>query len=271
MLAGRGLELRVARTESAAHAAMLAREAAEAGEEVVAFGGDGIVRVAAHAARLADAVLGIIPGGRGNDFASVLGIPRRARTACEVVAEGVVRTVDCGEVGGQTFVGVASIGLESEVTALANAAPRVGGALGGELVYLGATFVGLARWQPATFTVRLDGETRAFTGYLAAAASSGRFGGGMRIAPDARLDDGMLDFVALEHQSKLRCVLKTPTIYRGTHVRDRAVQVARAREVRLEADRPFDVYADGDPIGATPAIARALPGALRVRAPRHLR
>jgi YegS/Rv2252/BmrU family lipid kinase len=262
-LSGRGAELLVERTESAEHAAALARQAALDGGEVVAFGGDGMVRIAAHALRGTDAVLGILPGGRGNDFARSLGIPRDPLQACEVLLDADVRAIDVGEVGSETFVGIASIGLESEVTRIANSAPRVGG----QATYAMATLAGLARWRPAQFELELDGRRRSFTGYLAAAANSGRFGGGMRLAPAARLDDGLLDVVVIEHSGRLRFAMNTPKVFKGTHVQDPRVHVFRAQEVRMQADRPFEVYADGDEIAETPAVARAIPGALRVRAP----
>jgi YegS/Rv2252/BmrU family lipid kinase len=262
-LSGHGLEVRVERTESHEHGVALARAAAEAGEEVVAFGGDGMVRIAAHAVRGTNAVLGLLPGGRGNDFAHVLGIPRDPVAACEVLIEGEVRSVDAGEVDGETFVGIASIGIESEVTRIANRAPRIGG----RAVYVVAMLAGLARWRPADFALEIDGQQHAFTGYIAAAANSGRFGGGMRLAPDARLDDGLLDVVVIEHGPRLRFLANAPRVFAGTHVDKGEVHVFRAGEVRLDADRAFDVYADGDPIARTPATARALPGALRVRTP----
>ena len=263
-LAGPGVEVRVTQTQSAEHAAGLARVAAQAGEEVVAFGGDGMVRIAAHATRGTDAVLGVLPGGRGNDFARTLGIPLNPLAACKLLVDAPVRRVDVGDVEGATFVGVASIGLESEVTRIANATPRIGG----PAVYAAAMIAGLVRYKPARFTLTLDGEPREFTGYLAAAANSGRFGGGMRIAPRARVDDGVLDIVVIEHCSRLRFMLNTPKVFKGTHINDPKVHLFQAAEVRLDADRPFEVYADGDHISATPAVARALPGALRVRAPR---
>lgn len=265
-LSAPGIEVRVDRTRSAEHAAELARDAAQAGEEVVAFGGDGMARIAAHATRGTDAVLGVLPGGRGNDFARTLGIPRDPIAACRSLIDAPVRSIDVGDVDGATFVGVASIGLESEVTRIANAAPRLGGAA----VYAAATIAGLARYRPARFSLTLDGQPREFTGYLVAAANSGRFGGGMRIAPDARIDDGLLDVVVIEHGPRLRFMLNTPKVFKGTHIHDPKVHVFRASEVRLDADRPLEVYADGDEISATPAIARAVPGALRVRAPRRI-
>ena len=262
-LSGRGLELRVERTQSAAHAAQAARAAAEAGEEVVALGGDGMVRIAAHAVRGTGAVLGVLPGGRANDFACYLGLPRDPAAACAVLLDGVERTVDAGEVDGETFLGIASIGLESDVTRLANAAPRVGG----RAVYAAATLVALSRWRPATFALELDGRRESFSGYLAAAANSGRFGGGMRLAPEASVEDGLLDLVMIEDGPRPTFLRRAPRVFAGTHVGDPRVRIERVREVRLAADRPFDVYADGEQVAASPATARVLPGALRVHAP----
>ncbi|MBV8734932.1 MAG: diacylglycerol kinase family lipid kinase [Solirubrobacterales bacterium] len=264
-LAEFGLEVQVAATESADHAAALARAAAQAGEEVVAFGGDGMVRIAASAVHGTDAVLGILPGGRGNDFAAALGIPRDPIAACEVIAGGTARPVDAGLLDDRLFVGVASIGLESEVTPIVNAAPRVGG----RAVYVVATLYGLARWSPARFDLDVDGDRYTFTGYLAAVANSGRFGGGMRLAPDARLDDGLLDLVVIEHVSRLRFVRATPKVFKGSHASEPNVLMRKASSVRLDADRQFAVYADGDELGKTPARVTAIPSAFKLRVPRR--
>jgi YegS/Rv2252/BmrU family lipid kinase len=262
-LAEAGLEVQIAPTESVAHAAELARDAVQAGEEVVAFGGDGMARIAAAEVRGTDAVLGVLPGGRGNDFAAVLGIPRDPLRACGTLIDGEVRSIDLGEANGQVFLGNASIGLESEVTPIANAAPRVGG----RAVYLAATMYGLARWRPARFELEIDGRPYVYTGYMAAAANTGRFGGGMRLAPDAQLDDGLLDVVVIEHTSRLKFLRSTPKVFRGTHIHEPTVHIWRARRVRLDADRPFAVYADGDELARTPALITVAPAALKVRAP----
>jgi YegS/Rv2252/BmrU family lipid kinase len=263
-LSGSGLEARVVRTESHEHAVACAREAAESGEQVVAFGGDGMVRIVAHVVRGTGSVMGLLPGGRGNDFARSLEIPLDPVAACEVLIDGAVRSIDAGDADGETFVGVASVGLESEVTRIANDAPR----FIGSGVYLYSTFLGLARWKPATFELVLDdGSPHTFTGYMAGAANSGRFGGGMRFAPDARLDDGLLDVVVIEDGPKLKFVTGSRKVFKGTHIHEPGVHVMRAREVRMSADRPFEVYADGDPIARTPAVVKVVPGALRILAP----
>jgi YegS/Rv2252/BmrU family lipid kinase len=209
-------------------------------------------------------VLGILPGGRGNDFARSLEIPRDPLAACQVLLDGRVRRIDVGDCAGETFVGIASIGLESEVTRLANNAPRIGG----EATYALATVIGIARWKAARFDLVLDGgEARSFTGFIAGVANSGRFGGGMKFAPDAKLDDGLFDVVVIEDGPRWRFVADTPKVFKGTHVHDPRVQVFRAAEVKLDSDRPFEVYADGDPIGSTPATVRVVPAALQVLAP----
>lgn len=263
------LEVTIVRTESATHAALAAREAAEAGGEVVAFGGDGMARIVAHAIRGTDASLGVLPGGRGNDLAAVLGLGRDPVAACEVLREGRRRSIDLAEaddahgVRGATFLGVASIGLESEVARIAERAPRIGG----QATYAGAMVLGLLRWRSARFALRADGEALELPGFLAGAANSGRFGGGMRIAPDAALDDGLLDLVVVEDLPKWRFLTLAPTVFLGTHVRRPQVHVRRAREVVLDADRSLEVFADGDPLARTPATIRVLPRAISVLAP----
>ena len=100
-----------------------------------------------------------------------------------------------------------------------------------------------------------------------AACNSGRYGGGMLLAPDASLDDGLLDVVLIAEHSKRGFLRNLPRVFNGAHVHHPAVRVLRGRELRVDADRPFTVYADGDPIGDTPATIRVVAHALRVLVP----
>jgi YegS/Rv2252/BmrU family lipid kinase len=222
-------------------------------------------------------VLGVIPAGRGNDLARVLGIPEDVTGAAAVVAAGHTRAVDLGLVSaaganpgdgdGRAFVGIASAGFDSDANRIANEAPSW---LGG-LAYGYGALRALAAWRPARFEVELDppGERVSFTGYSVGAANSKAYGGGMRAAPGAMLDDGLLEIVALESVDKVAFLTRIlPKVFRGTHVQEKEVRVLKAREITVSADRSFTMYADGDPIGELPVRVRALPGAITMLLPR---
>jgi YegS/Rv2252/BmrU family lipid kinase len=260
-----GLEQRFEYTKSLQHARELALEAAANGEVAVAFGGDGLIGAVAGALKQSDGVVGILPGGRGNDLCRVLGIPRRPVAACEVLASGVERPLDLGEAAGRTFTGIASCGFDSVVNQIANETTRVRGSL----VYAYALLRALPSWRPAEFEVTLDGgAARRFVGYSVAAANSKAFGGGMLLAPEASLTDGLLDAVIIEDMSRLRFLRLAPTVFSGRHVRQSAVTVLHARELHIAATRPFTLYADGEPIAELPVTVRVLPGAVRMIVPR---
>jgi YegS/Rv2252/BmrU family lipid kinase len=250
-------------TEALEHAIHEAREAAKHGETTVVMSGDGLIGQIGGVLAEGEVPLGIIPGGRGNDLARVLGIPTEIDGAVDVLAAGRSRRIDVGEVNGHRFLGIASCGLDSDANRIANEAELISG----HLVYLYAGLRTLAAWRPARFTVTLDGRDHQFTGYSVAAANNKAYGGGMILAPDAQLDDGQLDVVMIADIPKLRYLANLPTVFKGTHVEKEGVTVLRAAEVKIRADRPFTVYADGDHLADLPATVRVLPRALSVIAP----
>jgi YegS/Rv2252/BmrU family lipid kinase len=265
VLTERGIAHRVDRTRSLEHARELATEAAAKGEVSAAFGGDGLIGAVAGALASADAgVLGILPGGRGNDFARALGIPLTPVEACEVLASGVERPLDLGEANGRVFAGIASCGFDSDANRIANQTRIVRG----NLVYAYGALRALAAWRPATFTLQIDEQpARTVTGYTVAAANSKAYGGGMLMAPGASLTDGLLELVIVGAMGKLRFVRGLPNVFKGEHVHEPEVEVVRCQAVRISADRPFTMYADGDPIAELPVQVRALPGAIRALTP----
>jgi YegS/Rv2252/BmrU family lipid kinase len=226
------------------------------------MGGDGLVGALAGALGR-NGTLGVLPAGRGNDFARELGIPQNLRQACRVLAGGRVRELDLGEANGRPFACIASTGFDSEANRIANEARLVKG----NLVYLYAALRALAAWKPARFDVTLDGVERSLEGYTVVAANTRFYGGGMRVAPDAKPTDGLLDVVVIGRNSKLRFLGNLPKVFSGKHVELAGVESHKAREVTIRADRPFDVYADGEPITSLPATVRVIPGAVRVLAP----
>lgn len=259
-----GVALTTERTTDLEDARRLATEATDAGEAVVTLSGDGLVGCVAGVLRdRPEALLGILPGGRGNDFARVLGIPLDALAACQVIASGVPRALDVGEADGRTFIGIASLGFDSVANKIANEAP----ARLGNMVYAYAALRALAGWRPARFELDLDGEHRTFTGYSVGAANSKAYGGGMFAAPDAELDDGMLDVVVCEHTPKRRFLRNLPKVFDGTHIHEPSIHVFRVSRVRIDADRPFVVYADGDPIAELPVEITVARRVLQVLVP----
>ena len=260
-----GITAAVDATRDLDHAAELAVAAARRGRVVVTLSGDGMLgKVAGALCEVPGAIVGVLPGGRGNDFARVVGIPLDAEAACEVIATGVPESLDMGQAAGTPYIGIASLGFDSDANRIANEAP----ARLGRLVYVYGALRALASWKPADFSVEVDGRRIRFTGWGLAMANSKAYGGGMFVAPDAELDDGALDVVRLERTSKarfLRSVL--PKVFKGEHVNEPSVHVLRGTVVRVESSRPFVVYADGDPVGELPMTFRALPGAVRVLLP----
>ncbi len=259
-----GVEHRVQMTRDLEHARELTAEGLSRGELPVSFSGDGVAgAVAGAAARSPGAVIGVLPGGSGNDFCRHAGIPADPVEACELLVAGVPTPIDLGEANGRTFLGIASLGFDSEANEIANGAPR---ALGRGIYVYGA-FAALLRWRPAHFDVEIDGRRESFEGWSVIAANTSVYGGGMYIAPDARIDDGLLDVVLTRKTSRLKFLRAMPRVFAGTHVRDPSVRVVRGREVRVTASRPFAVFADGDPIADLPAVIRALPDAVSVLLP----
>jgi YegS/Rv2252/BmrU family lipid kinase len=262
-LSARRLSYRAVLTESLEQARDAALAAAERGETPVVMSGDGLIGQVGGALAGSEVAMGVIPGGRGNDLARVLGIPTEPEDAVSVLATGTPRTIDVGEVNGEPYLCVASCGFDSDANRIANEARLIKG----RLVYAYAALRAMAAWKPARFEIGLDGERHEFGGYSVAAANSKAFGGGMFIAPDARLDDGELDVVYITQVGRFHYLRNLPKAFDGSHVENDEVVVLRGRELTIDADRPFAVYADGEHITDLPATVRVLPGALRVIVP----
>ena len=258
-----GAEFRVVQTDSPSHARDVAAAAADAGETVGCLGGDGFVGTIAGQLCGTSARLAVLPGGRGNDFARVLGIPREPAEAVRVALAGVERMVDVAEANGRAFVGIASCGVDSDANRIANEARVVKG----NLVYLYAAVRALIEWKHANFEVVVDGEHHSFRGCDVLVGNSKAYGGGMYALPHAELDDGLLEVLVTTEKPKTALMRLTMKAFTGSHVDDPALRFLRGREVEVRADRPFDVYADGDAITTTPLRVRVAERVLRVMVP----
>ncbi len=242
-------------------------------DALVVVGGDGMVHLGVNAVAGTDVPLGIVPAGTGNDIARYLGlVPRQPVRSADRVLEhlegGVVRTVDAGRARTadgteRWFLGVLSAGFDALVNERANGwrwpkgPRRYDLAIARELPVFG----------PLRYRLELDGEAEELRGMLVSVANSSSFGGGMQIAPDASVEDGLLDVVVLGPVSTLELLRVFPRVYRGEHVHHPAVSVRRARTVRVEVpDRALAGYADGERVGPVPLDCEAVPGAVRVLA-----
>ena len=262
-LDARRISFRVERTRSLEDGVERALRAAEAGEIPVVVSGDGLVGAVGGALAGSDTPLGIVPSGRGNDLARVLGIPGEPEAAVAMLAGGETRRIDVGEVNGKRFLGIVSVGFDSECNRLANETKW----LRGSLAYVYSSVRTLLGWKAARFTLRIGDESERFSGYFVSVANNRAYGGGMLIAPDAELDDGEFDVVTIGEVGKLRFLANLPKVFKGTHVERDEVRVLRAPRLELSASRPFPVYADGEHLSDLPATLRVLPRALSVIVP----
>ena len=237
------------------------------GELVVAMGGDGTVHEVAAACVGRDLVMGVLPVGSGNDYVKALGVGADLGRALDVLVGGKVRAMDAGEVNGVRFNNGLGIGFDAEVAAgVAKAPARLGGT-GRYMWSVGRLLWGF-RCHEAV--LRLDGgkaiETRTI---LVAVALGTTYGARFRLAPEARLDDGLFDVVWSEEVNRAEVLLRlVPAALGGTLLKHPKVHLARAREVGIELTEEIPAHVDGEILEPTRVFrARVLPGALRVLAP----
>jgi diacylglycerol kinase (ATP) len=263
-LTGAGLDVLVLAGESGAESTALAAEAVGGGiDAVVAVGGDGLVHCVVQALAGTGVPLGIVPAGAGNDLAGTLGIPADPRPAVAVIAAGRTRDIDLGRTDrGVWWAGVLNAGFDSQVVARAERMWRPRGPLRYDL----AAYLEIAHLRQHPMTVTLDGVAREQPVTLVAVGNSPRYGGGMRIAPDAELDDGVFDVVVADAMTRRTLARLKPLVRAGTHVRHAQVRVARATEVTLAAPG-LPAYADGEAIGVLPVTTTCVRRALRVLVP----
>ena len=284
-----GIRHEVRASASLRHAAELATAAACRGETVVAFGGDGIVGTLAAAVAAAGGVFGIVPAGRGNDFARTLGIPFGLTEAAGRLVTGQERAVDLigvaheGRppgaelvVAGSVYLGIPAVAAQ---IAVGSRFPP------GGLAYPVAALRAVAGWHTARFRLELDGgkdrngtgqsragsPVREFAGGAVVVANSRYFGAGMMVAPDADTGDGLLDVLYIQGSSKPAMIHALTKIKKGAHVTMHPVGSVRAGAVIVSADRAMPGGADGEPLTCaaplepgTRLVIRALPGVLRV-------
>ncbi|MEU3844944.1 YegS/Rv2252/BmrU family lipid kinase [Streptomyces sp. NPDC028635] len=260
-----GAELDTEYSRSLAHAQDIARRAGEAGRVVLAVGGDGIAGGVGGALSGTGSVLGLVPAGRGNDFARALGLPAEPDALARLLLEGEPRPVDTIEVESAVHPSTVVLGsVYAGVDALANRHANHARLLRGSASYYAGGLRAVTTWRAANYRVTVDGTEHTHRGYTVVAANSPYYGSGRMIAPGARVDDGLLDVVMIEHAPRRLFFALMNELSTGAHVSRPQVRVVRGREIRIEADRAVPYGADGEVDAVLPVTARVLPGALRV-------
>ncbi|GGV73268.1 YegS/Rv2252/BmrU family lipid kinase [Streptomyces griseoloalbus] len=260
-----GADLRTEYSRSLAHARELARDAGRRGRVVLAVGGDGIAGGIGGALSGTGATLGLVPAGRGNDFARALGLPEDPVDLARILLHGAPRPVDTIEVRSAVHDRTVVLGsVYAGVDALANRHANRSRLLKGSAAYYAGGLRAVTTWRPARYRVTVDGEEHTHTGYTVVAANSGFYGSGRIIAPGARVDDGLLDVVMIREAPRRLFFALMNELGTGAHVHRPQVRILRGTEVSVAADRDLPYGTDGEVDAALPVTARVLPGALRV-------
>ncbi|MEU1039155.1 YegS/Rv2252/BmrU family lipid kinase [Streptomyces sp. NPDC005907] len=260
-----GAELETEYSRSLAHAQDLARAAGARRRVVLAVGGDGIAGGIGGALSGTDVLFGLVPAGRGNDFARALKLPSEPAELARILLNAPPRAVDTVEVESAVHPRTTVLGsVYAGVDALANRYANEAKLLRGAASYYAGGLRAVATWRAATYRVTVDGEEHTHRGYTVVAANSPYYGSGRMIAPGARVDDGLLDVVLIREAPRRLFFTLMNELASGAHVRRPQVRVLQGREIRIEADREVPYGADGEVDAVLPVTARVLPGALKV-------
>ena len=258
-------------TQATGDAERMAREAAQAGVPlVVAVGGDGTVYEVANGILGTGATLGLIPFGTGNDLARTVGLFNNLELACRTLTDGKTLHLDVGVMEGQgtdgprRFLVVAGTGYVADVAQTVNRGVKF---LSGSAAYVWGAITTLREFTPFHLTLDVDGEKIETDAMFLAIANTPVTGGGMRLAPEARVDDGLLEVCLVGSVSKPTLLYELTRVFQGTHVNNPAVTMRRGTRITVDADPPQLLWVDGDTMGSTPATFMLLPGALPMRVP----
>lgn len=246
------------------------RAVASKPDALIVVGGDGMVNLGTNLVARTKVPLGIVPSGTGNDMARGLGIPHdnteAAIEALITALDAPPRVIDAALVSGpdlddRWFACVLSAGFDAIVNERANQLTRPKG----PSRYLVALGLELIKLKPIQYRVTLDGVTIETTGALVSVGNNVSLGGGMKVTPDAKVDDGVLDVLVVQALGRFSFLRIFPRVFEGTHVTDPRVTIHKAKRIRIEADAVV-AYADGERFGALPIDIEVVPKALRVLA-----
>jgi diacylglycerol kinase (ATP) len=269
-----GVQARGELTTSIGNATKLAAEAARDSHVAVAVGGDGLLRAIVAGAARHNGIVGIIPAGRGNDYARTLGMPSKVDAGIRVLLESSPRPADCIAVAlGATkdclrnhhdvAIGNVYIGFDSISNVLANNMP----VNLGPLTYKFAALHAALTMPQLTFRLMIDGHPYEYAGSGVAIANSCFYGAGIPLAPSADLHDGMLDVLMFEQTNRRARIANMLAMRQGAHLNRGDVHHVRAKEIQVCVDPPIEAFSDGDLMCRSPLTAHVMPGAIQLLRP----
>jgi YegS/Rv2252/BmrU family lipid kinase len=231
-------------TAAPRHAAEIALRSCKDFDAIVAIGGDGTIHEIAGAMLDCDIPLGIVPAGSGNDLVKSLGIPNDVQAAVEILLAGRTKVIDAGTVNGLCFVNVVGIGFDAAVN---HNSHGIRWPASGLLRYVAALIKTLGTYTPLPLTVTIDGKASTQDLYLLTIGNGTTCGGGFRLTPHAKLDDGMLDVTFVKPITVPRLLWHLPKVFQGTLERvERYASMKRVTKLRVESTAPVPVHVDGE-------------------------
>ncbi len=217
---------------------------------ILLCGGDGTVHEALPAIAESNLPIGLIPCGRGNDFARNIGLSMNLRKNCILPFNPTFRKYDLPTINTIPFASIACIGLDAEVNKLAREGK---GYFGGKLGYIVCVLKALKRFRPFEIEMTIDGQFWRDRVMMVTIANGPYYGGGMKIAPDAIMDDGVLNICIVKEMSKWELLREFPKVFKGTHISNPNFVMKTGQKVKIQSDEHREIFADGEYVGNLPA------------------
>jgi diacylglycerol kinase (ATP) len=265
VLRGGGLKPEIRESSSAGHLVELASRARdEKPDMVISAGGDGTHHYVLNGLWGSDVPLGVLSLGSGNDFAEGLNIPVDARAAASVLLGGRPTWIDLARVGSVVYGCIAGVGFDSIVNRFANDRVRH---VHGSLAYAWSILRCIGPFRPQPLELCSDRESFSGDVMFAVVGNNISYGGGLKMTPHARVDDGLLDVCIVPRMGKVELLRWVPRAYRGRHLEHPRIRYFQARTVSLHSSSRLELFGDGEFIQELPVTIEAVPHALRVILP----
>lgn len=257
-------DVEVVTTRGPGHATELAREVAgQDNMTVISLGGDGTHHEVINGLMPeGKAIFAVLPAGTGNDFVRTLSYPKAPEEMLKVALNGAAVPIDIGQVNDQYFLTVSGVGFDAEVAGWVNQHGKSGN---GTWVFIRAILRHLARYQSATMTVNVEGAYRSEKTFLIACGITPYYAGGMKVCPEAVVDDGLFHVVWVKDLPRIGVLPLLAKVFRGTHITHPVVKSFQAEALTVDGPASMLVHADGEIVGHLPVTFTVLKKAIRVR------